>query len=69
MPDYWVVVRRGDQELFDLLSAAFRGLGAYTIVADRRAAKRTRRSRDRRVNKDTWKDHKFFVAERVSLLD
>ncbi len=36
MTNYWIVVPRGNTELFDLLSVAFRGHTGFYVVVDRR---------------------------------
>jgi len=38
MANYWIVVPRGNSELFDLLSVAFRGHTGFNVVVDRRRA-------------------------------
>ncbi len=38
MASYWIVVPRGNQELFELLSHAFRGRSGFTVIEDRRAS-------------------------------
>lgn len=37
MASYWIVVPRGNEELFDLLSMAFQGRSGFTVIVDRRA--------------------------------
>ena len=37
MASYWIVVPRGNTELFDLLSIAFEGRAEFTVIVDRRA--------------------------------
>ena len=37
MASYWIVVPRGNSELFDLLSVAFRGRSGFTVIVDRRS--------------------------------
>jgi len=37
MASYWIVVPRGNAELFDLLSIAFEGRSGFTVIVDRRA--------------------------------
>jgi hypothetical protein len=37
MASYWIVVPRGNAELFDLLSIAFQGRSGFTVIVDRRA--------------------------------
>ncbi len=67
MPDYWVIVRRGNPELLDLLSTAFRGRSGFTVIVDRRETASRWASLERRGQNDDWNDHNFFVAERFSL--
>ncbi len=38
MANYWIVVPRGNTELLDLLSVAFRGHTGFSVVVDRRGA-------------------------------
>ena len=37
MTSYWIVVSRGNAELFELLSVAFEGRAEFTVIVDRRA--------------------------------
>ena len=43
MASYWIVVRRENAELLDVLSVAFRGRTGFDVVADRRARSRQAR--------------------------
>jgi hypothetical protein len=38
MASYWIVVPRGNEELFELLSIAFRGRSDFSVIVDRRGA-------------------------------
>jgi hypothetical protein len=67
MASYWIVVRRENKELLDVLSVAFRGRTGFDVVADRRLT-RTRLGTgraDRRGPQMTWGSDEFIVAERV----
>jgi hypothetical protein len=37
MASYWIVVPRGNADLFDLISIAFQGRSGFTVIIDRRA--------------------------------
>lgn len=66
MASYWIVVRRENSELLDILSVAFRGRTGFDVVADRRQAEsRRRRGAERRGPQMTFGSDEFIVAERV----
>jgi hypothetical protein len=63
MASYWIVVTRGNAELFDLLSVAFRGRSDFSVIMDRRGAGRAAAS-DKRGRGPTPGPDEFIVAER-----
>ena len=67
MASYWIVVRRENSELLDVLSVAFRGRTGFDVVADRRQgpARRRRGASERRGPQMTFGSDEFIVAERV----
>ena len=67
MASYWIVVRRENTELLDILSVAFRGRTGFDVVADRRVGplRRRRAGSERRGPQMTWGADEFIVAERV----
>jgi hypothetical protein len=68
MTSYWIVVPRGNSELFDLLSFAFRGRSGFTVILDRRtiepSADRAGEWERRTVGADLGPDE-FIVVERA----
>jgi hypothetical protein len=67
MASYWIVVRRENTELLDVLSVAFRGRTGFDVVADRRLIreKRRRGMSERRGPPVPWGADEFIVAERI----
>ena len=67
MASYWIVVRRENLELLEVLSVAFRGRTGFDVVADRRVnpAPRRRGASERRGPQMTWGADEFIVAERT----
>lgn len=67
MPSYWIVVRRGNPELYDALSVAFRGQTGFTVLVDRRKADDGSRPEagERREASLAWGEDEFVVAERL----
>jgi len=67
MPSYWIVVRRGNPELYEALCVAFRGQTGFSVLLDRRKADdgRHRAAGDRREAPVAWGDDEFIVAERI----
>ena len=68
MPDYWVVVKRGRPELFELLRGAFQQREGFTVVQDRRISAGEQAETERRGHEPGWTGD-FIVAERTGLLD
>ena len=64
---YWIVVRRENRELLDILSVAFRGRTGFDVVADRRLTHSPRRRGigERRGPQALWGADEFIVAERI----
>ncbi len=67
MASYWIVVRRDNRELLEILSVAFRGRTGFDVVADRRTneSRRRRGASERRGPQLQWGADEFIVAERV----
>ena len=64
MASYWIVVTRGNAELYDLLSVAFRGRSDFSVIMDRRGAGRAASASDKRGRGPTPGPDEFIVAER-----
>jgi hypothetical protein len=62
MTNYLIVVPRGNDELFDLLSVAFRGHAGFRVVVDRRAAESSA-GPERRASRATLGPDEIVVAE------
>ena len=67
MASYWIVVRRENRELLEVLSVAFRGRTGFDVVADRRVTRSVRRrgTAERRGPQAPWGADEFIVAERL----
>jgi hypothetical protein len=68
MASYWIVVPRGNSELYDLLSIAFRGRSGFTVIVDRRAgdhAPDRADGADRRTARADLGPDEFIVAEQA----
>ena len=65
MSNYWIVVRRENEDLYDTLAVAFRGRTGFRVIVDRRGRDTRRRPRDRRSPQTLWGADEFMVAERV----
>lgn len=65
MASYWIVVPRGNGELFELLSAAFRGRTGFRVIEDRRTADAVPPGGDRRANPAPLGPDEIVVAERA----
>ena len=67
MASYWVVVRRENAELLEVLSVAFRGRTGFDVVADRRRNpfRKRRGAAERRGHQMQFGPDEFIVAERV----
>jgi hypothetical protein len=68
MANYLIVVPRGNTELFDLLSVAFRGLTGFHVVVDRRASA-SLAGPERRSSRITPGPDEIVVAERSERAD
>ena len=62
MASYWIVVPRGNDELFELLTVAFKGRTGFTVIMDRRAAD-NRPPEDRRSKGIELGPDEIIVAE------
>jgi hypothetical protein len=63
--DYWIVVRRGKEEIKEVLEIAFRGKTAFSVIEDRRVTpRRVPAARERREAGEILKMQDFIVAER-----
>ena len=65
MSNYWIVVRRENEDLYDTLAVAFRGRTGFRVIVDRRGQDTRSRPRDRRGPQTLWGADEFMVAERV----
>ena len=68
MASYWIVVPKGNTELFDLLSVAFRGRSDFSVIVDRRGAHHDPPDCDRRGRGPELGRDEFVVAERAEPL-
>ena len=68
MTSYWIVVPRGNSELLDLLSIAFRGRSGFSVIVDRRAVEHTpdrTAVAERRTARAELGPDEFIVAEQA----
>jgi hypothetical protein len=65
MASYWIVVPRGNAELFDLLSAAFRGRSGFSVIKDRRSGDGRPPDAERRSAGIELGPDEIIVAERA----
>jgi hypothetical protein len=65
MASYWIVVPRGNEELFELLSVAFRGRTGFSVIEDRRAAVGTAPDDERRGTAPPLGPDEIVIAERA----
>ena len=65
MASYWIVVPRGNTELFELLSIAFKGRSGFSVIEDRRASAAEPPGADRRVRSDELGPDEIVVAEQA----
>ena len=65
MASYWIVVPRGNSELFDLLSVAFRGRSGFTVIVDRRSGADTPHGAERRGHRADIGPDEIVVAEQA----
>ena len=64
MASYWIVVPRGNSELYDLLSVAFEGQAGFNVIRDRRQSSDASPN-DRRVTRALLDHDEFVVAEQA----
>jgi hypothetical protein len=69
MASYWIVVPRGNEELFQLLSLAFRGRSDFSVIVDRRLAADAVAGSDRRGAESTPGPDEIIVAERADRVE
>lgn len=63
MSNFFVIVRRTNSKLLEILSSAFRHRRSYAVIADRRMRASNPYGGERRALGDPWNGHDFFVAE------
>ena len=66
MATYWIVVPRGNSELFDLLSIAFRGRSGFTVIVDRRSGDDAPDGVERRGHRAEIGPDEIIVAEQAA---
>jgi hypothetical protein len=64
MATYWIVVPRGNPELYELLSVAFEGQAGFNVIVDRRTGAGDM-SDDRRTVRAPLQHDEFVVAEQA----
>jgi hypothetical protein len=69
MACYWIVVPRGNGELFDLLSMAFEGRPDFSVIVERRDADGEVTGRERRGRGPDVGPDEILVAERAQQAD
>jgi hypothetical protein len=69
MASYWIVVPRGNQELFDLLSAAFHGHSGFRVILDRRSPDGQAQAVERRGDSPELAADEIVVAEQAQRAD
>ncbi|MET0165582.1 MAG: hypothetical protein ABW318_11350 [Vicinamibacterales bacterium] len=69
MANYLIVVPRGNTELFDLLSAAFRGHTGFNVVIDRRGSESLLADAERRTSRVAPGPDEIVIAERSDRAD
>lgn len=69
MANYLIVVPRGNAELFDLLSVAFRGDTGFNVVIDRRGSEMPLGESERRTTRVTPGPDEVVIAERSDRAD
>jgi hypothetical protein len=65
MASYWIVVPRGNTELFDLLSVAFQGRTDFSVIEDRRSGVARVADAERRVAGATLGPDEIIIAEQA----
>jgi hypothetical protein len=63
MASYWIVVPRGNPELYELLSVAFEGRSGFSVIVDRR--QREGSPDDGRATRAPLDRDEFVVAEQA----
>jgi hypothetical protein len=69
MASYWIVVPRENVELFELLSAAFRGRTGFNVILDRRSAGAPTAEGDRRTTGLHPGPDEIVIAEQTGQAD
>ena len=69
MTNYWIVVPRGNTDLFELLSVAFRGHTGFHVVVDRRGSESGASDTERRVGRMPLGPDEIVVAEQKDRAD
>jgi hypothetical protein len=69
MASYWIVVPRGNTELFELLSVAFRGRTGFNVIVDRRSAAAPTAEGDRRTTGLHPGPDEIVIAEQTGQMD
>jgi hypothetical protein len=69
MANYLIVVPRGNAELFELLSVAFRGHTGFNVVVDRRGPEASPADLERRGGRIAPGPDEIVVAERSDRVD
>ena len=69
MANYLIVVPRGNTELFELLSVAFRGHTGFNVVVDRRGTESSPAEMERRGGRVAPGPDEIVVAERSDRAD
>jgi hypothetical protein len=64
MASYWIVVPRGNHELFELLSRALHGLPGFYVIVDRRTSEGQTDAAERRGSGPELGPDDVIVAER-----
>jgi hypothetical protein len=65
MASYWIVVPRGNEELFELLSVAFRGRTGFSVIEDRRTSANTSPEGERRGSAAPLGPDEIVIAEQA----
>lgn len=65
MATYWIVVPRGNQELFDLLSLAFHGHSGFSVIVDRRSPESQPQDNERRAGRGALAPDEIIIAEQT----
>jgi hypothetical protein len=65
MASYWIVVPRGNTELFDLLSVAFQGRTDFSVIEDRRSGGARPADTERRSAGSSLGPDEIIIAEQA----